>query len=61
MTVEMIMGLIRHVLTFVGGWLVAKGVLDEGTMTELVGATMTMVGFVLSMWSKGFRLWGSKE
>jgi hypothetical protein len=55
MTWEMILGFIRHVLTFGGGWLVAKGWLDEGTMNELVGAVMTVLGVVMSMWQKGFR------
>lgn len=45
-------GLIRHLLTFAGGYAVAKGYLDEGTMLELVGAITTVVGTVWSLWAK---------
>ena len=43
-----ILGLIRHILTFGGGVLVAKGILDEGVATELVGALITLIGGVWS-------------
>lgn len=45
---EQYLGLIRHTLTFVGGILVAKGLLDETIVTEIVGAVITLVG---GMWS----------
>jgi len=47
-TQEQILGILRHGLTFVGGVLIAKGLLSEGSMQELIGALMTAVG---SIWS----------
>lgn len=49
---EMIAGLVRHLLTFGGGWLVTKGLVDEGTMNELVGGLMTVIGIVWSVAQK---------
>lgn len=48
MTKEQVLGLIRHSLTFVGGILIAKGLISEGTSTEIIGAVVTLVG---SIWS----------
>lgn len=45
-------GAIRHALTFGGGYAVAKGWLDEGLMLELVGASMTLIGGVWSIFAK---------
>ena len=42
------LGLIRHLLTAVGGYLVAKGWIDESTVSELVGAVLTIIGTVWS-------------
>jgi hypothetical protein len=52
MSFEMIMGFVRHFLTFVGGWVVARGVVDEATMTEAVGASITIAGVVWSFVQK---------
>jgi hypothetical protein len=41
-------GFIRHLLTFGGGYMVAKGYFDEATMNELVGAVMSIIGAVWS-------------
>jgi energy-converting hydrogenase Eha subunit C len=49
---ETVLGLIRHLLTFGGGFLVAKGYLDEASAGELVGAVTTIVGIVWSGLSK---------
>ena len=38
-----IIALLRHLLTFIGGTLVAKGLLDATTLTELIGAIITLV------------------
>lgn len=45
---ETTLGLIRHLLTFGGGFLVAKGYLDEASVSELVGALTTVIGVVWS-------------
>ncbi len=42
---EQVGGLVRHALTTLGGYMVAKGFVDEATMIELVGAAMTFIGF----------------
>lgn len=49
---EQVFGLIRHTLTFVGGLLVMKGVIDEATMAELTGGVITFVGLVWSFYDK---------
>ena len=48
----MILAIIRHTLTFVGGVFVTKGLLDEGMATELSGAAMTLVGGIWSIVDK---------
>ena len=45
-------GLIRHGLTFLGGLLVTKGYIDAEAVQEIVGAVMTLGGFVWSVLDK---------
>lgn len=45
---QRMLGLVRHLLTFGGGYLVAKGWLDEGQMAEVIGGVITIVGAVWS-------------
>ena len=45
-------GLIRHGLTFLGGLLVTKGYIDAEMVQEVVGAVMTLGGFVWSVLDK---------
>jgi hypothetical protein len=52
LTKEQIMGIIRHGLTFVGGILVMKGLVDETTITEIVGGVMTLTGAIWSIVDK---------
>jgi hypothetical protein len=49
---EKVEGFARHLLTFVGGILVAKGIIDEGILAELTGALVSIVGVVWSIYSK---------
>lgn len=49
---DQILGLIRHVITFVGGIIVAKGVLDADLSEEIIGGLMTVVGGIWSVISK---------
>ena len=49
---EQLLGIVRHVLTFVGGILVAKGLATESLSQELIGATMTLVGGIWSIIEK---------
>ena len=46
---EQVLGLVRDSLTFVGGILIMKGVVDEATFTEISGAIITLVGGVWSI------------
>lgn len=52
MNAEVIGGIVRHVLTGVGGFFVASGLIDAGTMEITVGATVTLVGVAWSVWTK---------
>ncbi len=49
---EIIFGIIRHTLTFIGGVLVLKGVVDETTFTEISGALLTLIGGIWSVIEK---------
>ena len=49
---DQLLGLIRHVLTFIGGIIVAKGVLDADLSQEIIGGLMTVVGGLWSVVSK---------
>ena len=49
MSMEMVLGIVRHILTFGGGLLVTKGLTDEGTMTAIVGALVTAIGGIWSI------------
>ena len=50
---EKILGLIRHLLTFGGGILVSKGLVeDAATVETLVGALVTVIGGAWSIYDK---------
>lgn len=49
---EQVLGLIRHALTFIGGIVVAKGLVDESLSQEVIGGVMTVVGAIWSIVSK---------
>jgi hypothetical protein len=49
---EVVLGIIRHVLTFVGGVLITKGIIDESTMQELIGSLGTTIGLIWSVIQK---------
>ena len=52
LTKEQIMGIIRHALTFVGGIVVMKGLVDEAVITEIIGGAMTLTGAIWSIINK---------
>lgn len=52
MNQEQILGVVRHILTFVGGILIAKGLLAEALTEEIIGGVMTLAGTVWSIFSK---------
>lgn len=49
---EQLMGIIRHTLTFVGGILITKGLIDEAILTEIIGGVTTLTGAVWSIIEK---------
>ncbi len=49
---EQILGIVRHVLTFAGGLLVAKGLATEALAQEIIGATITLIGGIWSIIEK---------
>ena len=49
MSKEQILGLIRHILTSVGGAVIMLGYFDEALVTEVTGGLMTAIGFVWSV------------
>jgi hypothetical protein len=52
LTKEQLLGIIRHSLTFVGGILIMKGVVDEATWAEAVGGAITLGGAIWSITHK---------
>lgn len=52
LTKEQILGIVRHGLTFIGGILIAKGLVDESTVTEIVGGIITLAGTIWSIIEK---------
>jgi len=38
-----VIALLRHLLTFIGGTLVAKGIIDSAALTEVIGAILSLV------------------
>jgi len=52
MNKEQKLGVIRHVLTFVGGILLAKGLVDESLMTDIIASIMVLVGGFWSILAK---------
>ena len=49
---EQALGILRHTLTFLGGLLITKGLIDESVLQELSGAVLTLVGGVWSIVDK---------
>jgi hypothetical protein len=49
MNKEQVLGIVRHILTFAGGIVVSRGLLDDATVTAVVGAIITIGGAVWSM------------
>jgi hypothetical protein len=52
MTKEQVLGILRHTLTFVGGILLMKGIIDETSWTELSGSALTLIGTIWSIVDK---------
>ena len=49
---DRILGVVRHLLTFLGGVIVTHGMAEDVVVQELIGATMTVVGGIWSIVAK---------
>jgi len=49
---EQLLGIVRHSLTFIGGILITKGLIDEGMLNELIGGVITLTGTIWSIVAK---------
>ncbi len=47
-----VLGILRHVLTFGGGILVAEGTISSALETQIIGGIITVVGAIWSIVSK---------
>lgn len=47
-----VLGIVRHALTTLGGGLVMNGYLTDGDLQAAVGALMTLLGIGASVWAK---------
>ena len=52
MNKQSILGIVRHILTFAGGYVAAKGIADQAMVNEANGAIMTIVGIAWSVADK---------
>jgi hypothetical protein len=52
MSKDQILGVVRHALTFIGGFLVVKGYLDEGLLNEVIGGVIALAGTIWSIIDK---------
>ncbi len=55
MNKEAILGIARHILTFVGGAGVTSGLMTSSDLTTGVSALMTLIGLIWSMYEKYMR------
>ena len=49
LTKEQLMGILRHGLTFIGGLLIMKGLVDEAAVEEVIGGVITLAGTIWSI------------
>lgn len=52
MNVEQVWGVVRTILAALGGWVVAKGYVDDATLQAVLGALGTLFVAGWSVWSK---------
>jgi hypothetical protein len=52
LTREQVLGIVRHTLTFVGGVLVMKGLIDEAMVQEIIGGVISLSGAIWSVVAK---------
>lgn len=52
LSTEQALGIFRHVLTFVGGILVVKGIASESVVMDISGAALSLWGVIASFINK---------
>jgi len=52
MTAEQIWGIVRTILAAIGGYIVAKGWIDNATVQSVIGALGTIFVAIWSVWAK---------
>jgi hypothetical protein len=52
LTKEQVLGIVRHALTFIGGIVIARGLVDETLVTECIGGALTLTGAIWSIINK---------
>jgi hypothetical protein len=52
LTKEQLLGIVRHAVTFIGGVLVMKGLVDDSLVQEILGGATTLAGAVWSIVNK---------
>lgn len=52
MNKEQVLGIVRHVLTFAGGILITKGLIESSMSEEIIGGVVSLVGLVWSVVTK---------
>jgi hypothetical protein len=52
LTKEQFLGIVRHSLTFIGGIMVMKGVIDDAVLSEVIGGVVTLAGTIWSIVAK---------
>ena len=43
---DMIISLVRHSLTFIGGLLIMKGLIDESALEEVIGSAISLTSAI---------------
>ena len=56
MNMTFILAMLRHALTFGGGFLASRGIVDSATVEVVSGAILTIVGAVWSVVEKKQRI-----
>lgn len=51
LTQDQFLGLLRHSLTFIGGYLLWQGKINETTEAQLIGSAMGFAGVIWSIWN----------
>ena len=49
MKIEIVLGLLRHVLTLVGGYYVSRGTIDQSSVDTVIGAVTGLTGVAWSI------------